>query len=79
MAPEQPGFSFESVFNSTQLQLGMRFLTEDQQQVVALKFAEGLSNAEVAEIMGKTEGAIKALQHRALCALRNIVQSQVEA
>ncbi len=45
-------------------------LTEEQRQVVVLKFLEGMSNAEVAEITGKTIGAVKALQHRALDALR---------
>jgi RNA polymerase sigma-70 factor (ECF subfamily) len=45
-------------------------LTELQRQVIHLKFAAGLSNAEVAQIMGKTEGAVKALQHAALQALQ---------
>jgi RNA polymerase sigma-70 factor (ECF subfamily) len=45
-------------------------LTELQKQVIHLKFAAGLSNAEVAQIMGKTEGAVKALQHAALQALQ---------
>ena len=48
----------------------LRFLTPDQQQVLALKFLEGLSNNEVAEITGKTVGAVKALQHRALTSLQ---------
>jgi RNA polymerase sigma-70 factor (ECF subfamily) len=52
-------------------------LTEEQRQVIVLKFLEGMSNAEVAEITGKTIGAIKALQHRALDALRaQLVLSQ---
>jgi len=45
-------------------------LTEEQAQVIVLKFAEGLSNAEVARAMGKSEGAVKSLQFRALAALR---------
>jgi len=45
-------------------------LTELQQQVIHLKFAGGLSNAAVAQIMGKTEGAVKALQHAALQSLQ---------
>ncbi len=44
-------------------------LTELQRQVVALKFAAGLSNAEVAQLLGKSEGAVKALQHAALQSL----------
>jgi RNA polymerase sigma-70 factor (ECF subfamily) len=79
MAAENASHSFENVFASKQLQQGMRVLTEEQQQVVVLRFVEGLSNAEVAEILDKTEGAIKALQHRALSALRRVVPSQVEA
>jgi RNA polymerase sigma-70 factor, ECF subfamily len=45
-------------------------LTDLQKQVIALKFAGGLSNAEVARILGKTEGAVKALQHAALDSLK---------
>jgi RNA polymerase sigma-70 factor (ECF subfamily) len=45
-------------------------LTEEQRQVIVLKFLEGMSNAEVAEITSKTVGAVKALQHRGLEALR---------
>jgi len=37
-----------------------------------LKFVEHLSNAEVAVIMGKSEGAIKSLYHRTLLALREV-------
>lgn len=45
-------------------------LSNNQQEVIILKFIEGLTNAEVAAILGKTEGAIRILQHRALLALR---------
>ena len=45
-------------------------LTDLQKQVIHLKFAGGLSNAEVAQIMGRTEGAVKALQHAALQSLQ---------
>lgn len=79
MAAEKPEHTFEGLFSSNQLRLGMRFLTEEQQQVVVLKFVEGLSNAEVADVLGKSEGAVKALQHRGLSALRRVVSAQVEA
>ena len=45
-------------------------LSQDQQQVLTLKFVFNFSNAEAAEILGKTEGAIKSLQHRALASLQ---------
>lgn len=51
-------------------------LTREQQQVIALKFGEELSNAEIAHILCKKEGAIKALQHRALTNLRKILTDQ---
>jgi RNA polymerase sigma-70 factor (ECF subfamily) len=79
MAAEEAANTFEGLFSSNQLRIAMRFLTEEQRQVVVLKFGEGLSNAEIAEVMGKTEGAIKALQHRGLEAMRRIVAARVEA
>jgi len=39
-----------------------------------LKYLEDLSNAEIALIMGRSEGAIKSLYHRALLALREEMQ-----
>jgi RNA polymerase sigma-70 factor (ECF subfamily) len=48
-------------------------LTPDQQQVLALRFGEELAAREVAEIMGKSVGAVELLQHRALTALRRIL------
>jgi len=48
----------------------VRRLAPDRQQLLILKFVEGMSNAEIAEVMGRTEGAIKALYHRTLVSLR---------
>jgi RNA polymerase sigma-70 factor (ECF subfamily) len=45
-------------------------LTEEQREVIVLKYLQGLDNEEVAAITGKTVGAVKALQHRGLGALR---------
>jgi RNA polymerase sigma-70 factor (ECF subfamily) len=47
-----------------------RKLTASQQEVLSLRFAGELSISECAKIMGKSEGAIKALQHSAVQALR---------
>jgi len=44
-------------------------LSPEQQQVLTLKFVFNFANADVAVILGKTEGAIKSLQHRALVSL----------
>ncbi len=51
-------------------------LKDEQQQVLVLKFLEGLDNGTIAQIMNKTEGAIKALQHRALAAMARILQDE---
>ncbi len=45
-------------------------LSDDQRQVLVLKFVFNFSNAEVAGILEKSEGAIKSLQHRALASLQ---------
>jgi RNA polymerase sigma-70 factor (ECF subfamily) len=45
-------------------------LTSDQRMVIVMKFYEEMSNDEVAEALGKPLTAVKALQHRALGALR---------
>src|SRR5438105_1151615 len=45
-------------------------LSSEQQQVLTLKFVFNFSNGEAATILGKTEGAIKSLQHRALVSLQ---------
>jgi RNA polymerase sigma-70 factor (ECF subfamily) len=53
-------------------------LTADQQQVIVMKFIEGLDNEQIARIMDKREGAIRALQMRALLSLRRVLESQGE-
>ncbi len=53
----------------------VRRLPPDRQQLLYLKFVEGLSNAEIGRIMGRTEGAIKSLYHRTLVSLRRRLKS----
>ena len=45
-------------------------LPQNQRRVIILKFIEGMNNREIANIMAKSEGAIRVLQMRALAALR---------
>jgi RNA polymerase sigma-70 factor (ECF subfamily) len=56
----------------------IRHLTEDQRQVILLKFVEGMSNAEAASVLGKSVGSVKSLQHRALAALRRAMNAMGE-
>jgi len=53
-------------------------LTPDQQQVIVMKFLEGLDNEQIAQTMDKREGAIRALQMRALMSLRRVLEQQGE-
>jgi RNA polymerase sigma-70 factor, ECF subfamily len=51
----------------------LRELSPDQQEVLLLRMAAGLTAPEVAETLGKTTGAVKALQHRGLASLARVV------
>jgi RNA polymerase sigma-70 factor (ECF subfamily) len=55
------------------LRAATRRLTPEQQEVLALRFGEGLTAAETGRVIGKTTGAVEALQHRALASLRRIL------
>jgi len=57
----------------TKIHAALNSLTAEQAQVILLRFGDELTNQEVAVIMGKSEGAIKLLQHRAIHALRRIL------
>jgi RNA polymerase sigma-70 factor (ECF subfamily) len=48
-------------------------LNPEQQECIALRFLQGMSVAETAQIMGKNEGAIKALQYRAVKSLSRLL------
>ena len=52
-------------------------LTEEQRQVILMKFIDGFSNGEISRVLGKTEGSVKALQHRALQTLRNLMMEEM--
>ena len=54
-------------------------LSHEQQQVLTLKFVFNFANAEAATILGKTEGAIKSLQHRALVSLQKQIEERETA
>ena len=60
------------------LRLALRDLTDEQQQVLILRFFQDLTAAQVAGIMGKSVGAVQALQHRALGSLERALQGRAE-
>jgi RNA polymerase sigma-70 factor (ECF subfamily) len=67
---EDPAGVAERSASAARVHAALQQLTSAQQQVIELKFLQGLSNQETAEIMHRTVGAVKLLQHRALAALQ---------
>jgi RNA polymerase sigma-70 factor (ECF subfamily) len=66
--------AFQSIGRASMLDL-IEELSPEQKQVLTLKFVFDFSNVDVATILGKTEGAVKSLQHRALVALQKRLAS----
>ena len=66
----------ERALDRGQLHLALKHLTDEQRQVIVLKFIEGFDNASISRILIRSEGAVKSLQHRALNALRRILTEE---
>ncbi len=74
--PEQV---LQSMMTMERIREAIDQLTEEQQTVIILRFIEGYSTADIAEIMGKQRGAIRGLQFRGLAALRKILGVEEES
>jgi RNA polymerase sigma-70 factor (ECF subfamily) len=74
-AREGPAESVERRMEAAGMAAALRTLSPEHQQVIVLRFVQGLSHAEAAAVMGKTEGATRILQHRALGALHAALRS----
>jgi len=74
LAEGGPSDVFERELTQQQLAGALSNLTEDQQEVIILRFVDGLSPTDVAQVLGKSEGAIKSLQHRALGSLNRFLE-----
>ncbi|MBX7232984.1 MAG: sigma-70 family RNA polymerase sigma factor [Caldilineales bacterium] len=72
-AEADPYKAAAAILDSDALVRAINELTEEQAQVITLRFLEGYSITEVAVLMDKTEGAIKALQYRAVASLRRLM------
>ena len=75
---QNPEETVAQALDTERLRSAIRRLTEDQAEVVSLRFLEGYSIAEVAGMMNRTEGAIKALQYRAVATLRTLIYDQLQ-
>ena len=65
------------VLQSERLMQAVAQLGDEQRECVMLRFVHGLSVSETAQVMGKNDGAIKALQHRAVRKLADLVGSDL--
>ena len=74
---EDPVETAQMNIDAERLRAAIGRLTDEQSEVVSLRFLEGYSIAEVAAMVGRSEGAIKALQYRAVAALRSLLYDEM--
>jgi RNA polymerase sigma-70 factor (ECF subfamily) len=72
----QPEEHVEQRENHERLHRALSQLNDQHREIVACKYLLGMSNAEVASLLGKTENAINAQQHRALGSLRRRMEKE---
>jgi RNA polymerase sigma-70 factor, ECF subfamily len=72
-----PEDSVISSLTAERLMRALNTLSADQRECVMLRFIQGMSISETAEIMGRNSGAIKALQHRAIRRLADLVRGEL--
>jgi RNA polymerase sigma-70 factor, ECF subfamily len=65
-----------TAYHQEKVREALRSLTDDQQRVVHLRFMEGYNLQETADALGKTVGAVKVMQHRALESLSRALSKQ---
>ena len=70
---DDPAEVFDHKLDIEKLSSAAKQLTPAQQEVISLRFTSEMSIIQVAQVMGKSEGAVKALQHSAVVALRKLL------
>jgi RNA polymerase sigma-70 factor, ECF subfamily len=69
-----PEHIVEAEFNQQYMRQAINHLQGDQQQVILMRFIEDFSYPEIAAALGKSEGAIRVIQHRGLVKLKTILE-----
>jgi RNA polymerase sigma-70 factor, ECF subfamily len=72
---DDPSDLIDAQSDAEELLSAIRMLPADQQRALILKFARGLRNREIGEELGRSEGAVKQLVHRAMVNLRATLES----
>ena len=62
--------------DARRLRAAVAALSDDRRQVVVLRFVDGLSAREIGEVLGRSEGAVRVLQHRALRDLATLLERE---
>lgn len=75
---ESPELALEWAEHKETLYNAIRRLPRDRQELLILKFVDRLSNAEIGEVLDRSEGAIKSLYHRTLLALREEISQEIK-
>jgi RNA polymerase sigma-70 factor, ECF subfamily len=65
----------EKIDAAMDIKYALAQVNDEQRELLSLKFIQGLSNDEISEITGKSTGAIRAMQFRALAALREVMKA----
>jgi len=73
---ESPSQEVEKRETRQRLRTALLKLTPAQQKVILLRYGEGFKIAQICEVMGKSEGAVKILQHRAVNRLRKLLENE---
>jgi RNA polymerase sigma-70 factor (ECF subfamily) len=72
-----PEASCEAKADGERVWEGVRRLRGDQRQVIVMRFIDGLSYPDIARVLGKSIGAVRVIQYRALCALRRKLEDDL--
>lgn len=70
---ELPGENLEREEDRERVKLAVSSLPPEKQQVLILRFAEGMKHKEIAEVVGKSPGAVKVLVHRSLASVHRLM------
>jgi RNA polymerase sigma-70 factor, ECF subfamily len=76
VSEEDPEFAAQLTEDRAVLLAAIQRLPADRQELLILKFVDRLANAEIGDVMGRSEGAIKSLYHRTLLSLREELTAQ---
>ncbi len=72
-----PEASCEAKVDGERVWEGVRKLRRNQRQVIVMRFIDDLSYADIATVLGKSIGAVRVIQYRALCALRRRLEDDL--